>query len=333
MKKEKHPGWLLALAFTAIYFVWGTTYLANLFALQGIPPFIISCFRYLGAALFIGIWIKFKKLPLPRRGSLKVLCISGIVMLVGGSGLIVFAEQYLKSGYAAALVATEPLWFVLLDKKRWRYYFSNRLVLAGLVLGFSGITLFACFAPAGSAADGNLTHLIAGTLIVLTSAILWVCGTLYADRNIPAGSSNVTNTGVQLVAAGVAAGVIALAKGEWSTFSFGAVSFAAWAGWLYLLIMGSLVAFLAFMWLVTVQPPAIVSTHTFVNPVVAIAMGWLIAGEQVTCRQVIALIITFAGVILAQVGKSRFPKEGARFSGQEGGDVRKGDSAAAGEAL
>ena len=173
MKKEKHPpAWQLALAFTAIYFAWGTTYLANLFALQGLPPFIVSCFRYLGAAIFLAIWIKYKKMPLPSAGILKVLCISGIAMLVGGSGLIVFAEQYLKSGYAAALVATEPLWFVLLDKRRWRYYFSNRLVLSGLLLGFTGIALFACFAPARGAADGQMPHLIAGTLIVLVSTIL-----------------------------------------------------------------------------------------------------------------------------------------------------------------
>src|SRR3984885_300623 len=178
MKKRNPPGWLLTMAFIAIYFVWGTTYLANLFALKNIPPFIISCFRYLAAGFVLAVWIKWKKMPIPDKRSFKVLCISGVLMLVGGSGLIVFAEQYIKSGYAAALVATEPLWFVLFDRKRWRMYFSNWLVLSGLILGFAGITLFACFAPAGGAADGQLTHLIAGTLIVAVSAILWVCGTL-----------------------------------------------------------------------------------------------------------------------------------------------------------
>lgn len=305
MEKKRPSAWLLTAAFFAIYFVWGTTYLANLFALKGIPPFGISCFRYLAAGIVLMIWIKWKKIPSPDRRSLRVLIISGILMLVGGSGLIVFAEQYIKSGYAAALVATEPLWFVLFDRKRWALYFSNWLILSGLLLGFAGIALFAFFAPAGSAADGQLTHLVGGTLIVLLSAILWVCGTLYANAHIPEGGSNITKTGIQLLAAGIFSGVIALARGEWSTFSFSSVPIEAWGGLLYLVVMGSLVAYLAFTWLVTVQPPAIVSTHTFVNPVVAIVMGWLIAAEQVTNRQIIALIIAFAGVILAQLGKSR----------------------------
>jgi drug/metabolite transporter (DMT)-like permease len=309
MKNTRPPGWLLAIAFTAIYFVWGTTYLANLFALKSLPPFIISCFRYLGAGIVLAIWIKFKRLPLPNRRTIKVLCISGILMLVGGSGIIVFAEQYIKSGYAAALVATEPLWFVLFDRKRWRLYFSNWLVLSGLILGFAGITLFAVFAPAGSAADGNLVHLIMGTLMVSGSAILWVCGTLYADAHVPAGNSNITNTGIQLLAAGIFSGVIALARGEWSGFALGSVRMEAWAGWLYLVVMGSLVAYLAFTWLVTVQPPAIVSTHTFVNPVVAIVMGWLVADEHVTVKQIVALTIAFSGVVLAQIGKRRFSEE------------------------
>lgn len=305
MEKRRPPAWLLTAAFAAIYFVWGTTYLANLFALKGIPPFAVSCLRYLLAGLVILIWIKWRRTPLPDKRTMRVLGISGIIMLVGGSGLIVFAEQYIKSGYAAALVATEPLWFVLFDRKRWGLYFSNRLILSGLLLGFTGIALFAWFAPAGGAADGQWEHLVAGTLIVLLSAVLWVCGTLYANANIPAGGSNITNTGIQLLAAGIFSGLVALARGEWSSFSFTGISIEGWMGLLYLVVMGSLVAYLAFAWLVTVQPPAVVSTHTFVNPVVAIFMGWLIAGEQVSKRQMIALAIAFAGVVLTQLGKNR----------------------------
>src|SRR6201994_1918843 len=130
MKKTKKISWLVLAAFIAIYFVWGTTYLANLFALRRIPPFVISCLRYLTAGIVLLAWSLFKGLGLPKKSSYRVLCISGILMLIGGSGLIVFAEQYISSGYAAALVATEPLWFVFLDNKRWKLYFSSRLIFS-----------------------------------------------------------------------------------------------------------------------------------------------------------------------------------------------------------
>jgi drug/metabolite transporter (DMT)-like permease len=309
MKTGQPSRGLVIAAFIAIYFVWGTTYLANLFALQGLPPFIISCFRYVVAGLFLLAWAKGKRAPMPGRASVRVLCISGILMLIGGSGLIVYAEQYVNSGYAAVLVATEPLWFVLLDRKRWKQYFSNRMVLGGLVLGFIGIVLFACFAPPGKGPAADTTFVVGATIIVLISAVLWVSGTLYSSKRTAPGSSNVMNASIQLLAAGVFSGVVALVKGEWNGFSFAAVSLNGWGGLFYLIIMGSVVAYLAFTWLVTVQPPAIVSTHTFVNPLVAILTGWLIAGEQVTGKQAMGLALALAGVVLTQVGKNKFAAE------------------------
>jgi drug/metabolite transporter (DMT)-like permease len=306
MRKGHASRGLIIVAFIAIYFIWGTTYLANLFALEGIPPFIISCIRYLVASLILMAWAKAKRAPLPGWQSIRVLGISGILMLVGGSGLIVYAEQYVNSGYAAVLVATEPLWFVLLDRKRWQEYFSNRMVLGGLILGFIGIALFACLTPMDRSRSIDKTWMIVGTIIVLVSAILWVTGTLYSNRRKEVGSSNIMNTSIQLLAAGVFSGLVALVKGEWITFSFSAVPINAWGGLLYLIVLGSVLAYLAFTWLVTVQPPAIVSTHTFVNPVVAIFTGWLIAGEHITTKQSLGLVLAFAGVILTQVGKNKF---------------------------
>lgn len=308
MRKGHASQGLVIVAFVAIYFIWGTTYLANLFALEGIPPFIISCIRYLVAGLILMAWAKTRSAPLPGWKSIKVLCVSGILMLVGGSGLIVYAEQYVNSGYAAVLVATEPLWFVLLDRKRWQEYFSNRVVLGGLILGFIGIALFACLTPIDKSHPIDKTWVIVGTVIVLASAILWVLGTLYSNKRKEVGSSNIMNASIQLLAAGLFSGFVALAKGEWIGFSFSAVPVNAWSGLLYLIGLGSVLAYLAFTWLVTVQPPAIVSTHTFVNPLVAIFTGWLIAGEHVTSKQSIGLVLAFAGVILTQVGKNKKTK-------------------------
>lgn len=296
----------LILAFGAIYFVWGTTYLANLYALQAIPPFVISALRYLVAGLLLAALACRRGQAFPKKGSeIQALAISGIIMLVGGSGLVVVAEQYISSGATAVIVATEPLWFVLLDKARWRHYFGDKRIVAGLLIGFAGVALFAQFAPADASSQHQAGYQLVGTVLVLLSALLWVIGTLFAARRVPAGNYSLWYTTIQLLAAGLFAAVVALVNGEWQTFTLQAVSLPAWGGLVFLIIFGSLVAYLAFAWLITVQPPALVSTHTFVNPLVAVLVGWLVAGEQVSVGQGIALAIVLVGVVLSQLGKVR----------------------------
>lgn len=304
MNNLKNPSpLLLLLAFTAVYFVWGTTYLAIVYALKGFGPFTISALRYTAAGLILCGWIGLKKLSWPERGEWKVLIISGILMLSGGSGLVAVGEQYINSGFAAVIIATEPLFFVLLDRKRWAAYFSSKWIIIGLLSGFAGIVLFTHFAPARSSAVQS--HPLLGTLITLLSAVFWVLGALYASRKLPAKSDNLVNSTVQLLAAGLFSGLLAVGKGEWLTLSPAAVPGIAWAGLAYLVVMGSLVAYLAFTWLITVQPPAIVSTHTYVNPVIAILMGWLLASEQICFKQVIALVIIMTGVVITQLNKQK----------------------------
>lgn len=300
---------LLILAFLAIYFVWGTTYYANLLALESIPPFIFSCLRYLTAGIVLSAWAFFSKMAWPDKKTIWVLSVSGITMLVGGSGLVVYAEQYIGSGYAAVVVATEPLWFIVLDRKRWKQYFSNMKIIAGLVIGFAGIALFSWFTPGSQAGDAAANHKLIGTLIVLLSAILWVLGTLYASGRVKKESSNIVNSCVQLLAAGLFSGIIAVYQQEWIGFSLLHVSGRAWGGLAFAILFGSLIAYMAFNWLVRVQPPAIVSTHTYVNPVVAVFVGWLLASEQIIFKQVIALVIVLAGVILTQTSKAAISGE------------------------
>ncbi|MGN8068673.1 EamA family transporter [Mucilaginibacter sp. SG564] len=294
---------LLLLAFIAVYFIWGTTYLAIVYALKGFKPFTISALRYLTAGLILTIWVMIKKIGWPEKRDLKVLIISGILMLSGGSGLVVVGEQYINSGFAAVIVGTEPLFFVLLDRQRWSAYFSSKWIITGLLLGFAGIALFAHFAPAGSTLVQG--HPVIGTIITLLSAVSWVTGALYANRKLPAKSDNLVNSTVQLLAAGLFSGLVAFGKGEWFTLSPTTIPLSAWAGLAYLVIMGSLVAYLSFTWLITVQPPAIVSTHTYVNPVIAIVMGWLLAAEQISFKQIIALVIIMTGVIITQLNKQK----------------------------
>ena len=305
MNKAIAPRFWLVLAFIAIYFVWGTTYLANLFALKAIPPFIISALRYLMASLLLAVLASSKNQRFPQGKEIRDLSISGVLMLVGGSGLVVVAEQYITSGSAAVIVATEPLWFVLLDYPRWKLYFRDIKIIAGLLIGFVGIVLFAQFSPTSTPHEGQSADQLLGTVLVLAGAVFWVSGTLFASRRIKPGSYSLWHTTIQLGAAGLFSAFIALINGEWNSFDWQAVGPQAWGGLAFLILFGSLIAYLAFAWLVTVQPPAIVSTHTYINPLIAVLFGWLVAGEQVAGLQLIALVIVLAGVVLTQLSKTR----------------------------
>ncbi|GAB3901416.1 EamA family transporter [Larkinella knui] len=301
--------WLVA-AFIAVYFVWGTTYLANLYALKAMPPFIISALRYLAAGFLLATLAYGRKQEFPDWKEIRDLAISGILMLVGGSGLVVVAEQYITSGTTAVIVATEPLWFVLLDYPRWKLYFSDRKVIAGLLLGFVGILLFTRFTPVHTPQVAQSPNLVVGTVIVLAGSILWVIGTLFTSRRIKPGRYTLWHPTIQLLAAGLFSGLVAQVKGEWYAFDPQDVPLAAWGGLGFLILFGSLIAYLAFAWLVTVQPPALVSTHTYVNPLVAVFVGWLAVGEPIAGQQLIALAVVLTGVVLTQLSTMRAGAEG-----------------------
>jgi drug/metabolite transporter (DMT)-like permease len=305
-------GLILLLAFAAVYIIWGTTYLAMRFGMLGIPPFTLCLLRYAFVAIILLAWMGIKGLRFPSMKNTRVLTASGLLMLVGGTGLVVTAEQYINSGATATVIATEPLLFLILDRTGRRSY--SFLTLSGIVLGFAGTFLFSKFTSGhgdaiSSADSGDVWK---GTVMVLISAVFWVLGTLQSRRQTAAGHSPVASAAVQHIAGALGCLLIVLFRGEFSAFHPSQVHAAAWLGLGYLVIMGSLVAFMAFMWLVKVQPPAVVSTHTYVNPVVAVIAGWILAGETINFIQVLALVMVLVGVLLVQSPrrlrmKLRFP--------------------------
>jgi drug/metabolite transporter (DMT)-like permease len=294
---------LTILAFAAIYFIWGTTYLANIFGLQGMKPFILSSLRYAGASALLLVWCLIKRLALPSLRQLKVLAISGLLMLGGGAGFVVIGEQYISSGHTAVVIATEPLLFLLLDRQGWRSNFSNKWMLTGLLLGFTGIFLFSRYTTSTAATAGGALELIKGTALVLLSSIFWVSGTLYARRHQTEEGSPVVQAAVQHMAAALACSVIALSLGEWHSFTPSEIPSQAWGALTFLVVMGSLVAFIAFTWLVKIKPPAIVSTHAYVNPIVAVIIGCIIAKEQIGSMQILSLAMVLIGVLLTSIKK------------------------------
>jgi drug/metabolite transporter (DMT)-like permease len=298
MPNRKQNPVLIFLAFLAIYIIWGTTYLAILFGLEGFPPFLLSTIRFTVAGVLLLGWCLFKKQRLPSGKTLKVAIISGVIMLVGGSGLVTWAEQYVTSGQAAIVIATEPFLFILLDKKRWPLYFSQKSIIPGLLLGFSGVALFFLFAKSSHELQVSTSLKLTGYGVLFISGVLWVSGSLYSKTKRDETISNTVITSVQLIAAGVFSGLLSGLTGEVTSFSFVDVNTRAWGGLGYLIFMGSIVAYLAFTWLLTVRPPAQVSTHTYVNPVVAILMGWWIANEPLASMQLVGLGIILLGVLL-----------------------------------
>jgi drug/metabolite transporter (DMT)-like permease len=297
MKDKAVSPLLIAFAFFNIYIIWGSTYLAVAYGLKSFPPFILVSLRYLTAGLIMLAWCKLKGEKLPETKFMLRQALSGTLMLVGGTGMIAWAEQYISSGQAAILVATEPLMFLLVDRKRWSEYFSNKYILAGLVIGFTGIFLFLRL---GVAVVNPSPMATIASIVVLFSAMLWVFGSLIT-KDSKGKSSTVMNASIQLLAAGISSAIVAYCKREQVGFSFGEVTQQAWAGLIFLIVMGSLVAYLSFIWLISIKPPAIISTHTYVNPVVAVFLGWLLIHESVNIAQLLSLIVILAGILLVNV--------------------------------
>lgn len=296
--KAQHPV-IIVLAFIAIYIIWGTTYLAIIFGLKGFPPFILSSFRFFTAGILLFTWCRAKGERFPARGIVGACIVSGCLMLIGGSGLVTWGEKFVSSGQAAIIMATEPFLFILLDRKKWSYYFSNRLIITGLVIGFFGLVLF--FRSPGHATGLDNDMFLTANIVLIISAVLWVTGSLYAKNKLVSGDSNMMTTSLQLIAAGIGSAVITAFTTEWKYFSVKSISTSAWGGLIYLIVLGSLVAYLAFTWLISIRPPALVSTHTYINPVVAVVLGWMIADEQLSLWQIAGLVIILAGMLLTNL--------------------------------
>jgi drug/metabolite transporter (DMT)-like permease len=311
MVERKAPQWLIVLAFMAVYIVWGTTYLAVIYGLRGFPPFMLSALRYLMAAILLLGWCFIKKEKWPGWQMVRTCSISGLFMLVGGSGMVAWAEQYVTSGQAAIVIAAEPFIFLLADKKRWREYFSNRFIITGLLIGFTGIVLFFGGSDASATPAGDATMQWVGYGAILIGTVFWVAGALHAEGRLEKGVSNIVSSCIQLFAAGICSSLISGGTGEWGRIRFNEVPAQAWAGLFYLVIFGSLVAYMAFTWLITVRPPALVSTHTYVNPVVAVLVGWAFVNEQIGWMQLVAMVVILLGVLL-----TNFPSYKLSFNQQ-----------------
>ncbi len=293
---------LVVTAFAALYIIWGSTYLAILIAVKSIPPFLMAGSRFIIAGLILYTWCRIKGQPTPDIKSIGKISFSGILLLFVGNSGLVWVEQYLPSGFAAIVIATVPLWFVILDKRQWKFHFANKQIIVGLLIGFAGVlSLFT--GNSGLHFWENKLQLISFIVLVIGS-ISWATGSLYA-KYTPSNGSTGMKAAIQMLAAGVVSFITGVGSGELQQFAWSNVSTDAILAVLYLITFGSLIGYMSFVWLMTVRPPSLVGTYAYVNPVVAVFLGWLFANEEITWHQVIALIIILTGVIIVNLSKEK----------------------------
>lgn len=295
--------WLVPVAFANIYVIWGITFLAISFGLKGFPPFILSGLRFLTAGLLIFGYLFSKGEKADSLVNWRKNAITGILVLTGGTGLVGWGEQYVTASEAAIAIATGPFWFIAIDKRNWKYYFSDKLIIIGLLIGFAGLILFlrgSVHAATVHTAGRSLR--ITAFVVLALSSVAWVLGSLYSKNN-PANHSTFMNIAQQLITAGMAAFLIALFRNEWSGFSVASVPLSAWLGLLFLIFFGSIIAYLSYIWLLSVKPAALVSTHTYINPIVTVIAGWAVAKEWINGNQFLGLFIILFGVLLTNATK------------------------------
>lgn len=300
--------WTVILAFAAVYIIWGSTYLAIRLGIRDIPPFLLSAIRFLLAGIALLAWCLWKKEPMPSSKDIGRNALCGALMLFGGTVSVTWAEQYISSSLAAIIVTSLPFWFVLLDKKQWSYYFSNKLIIAGLLVGFVGVVLLMSFGHTDTADNISSSKKLAGSLVIVGGGIAWTIGSLYSKYN-PSQSSLLMNGSIQLLATGLFTGIISVAAAEPQKMDWSQVQFSSWMALLYLATMGSIVAYLSYLYLLKMRPAAQVSTYVYVNPAVALILGALIASEPIGWWQVISLLIILSGVLLVNM-----PKYSASFN-------------------
>jgi len=288
----------LVAAFAAVYVLWGSTYLAIRFGVETIPPFLMAGTRHLVAGLLLFLWTRLRREERPDARHWVTATFIGGLMLLGGNGLVTWAERRVPSGLAALIVASVPLWMALFDglQRRTR---PRSHVIAGLLVGLAGIVLLV--APGRFAGGGRVDLLGAGAL--LAAALSWSVGSLYS-RGARLPRAVLTATAMEMIGGGVLLWIAGLAFGEGSRLDVAAISPRSMLSLGYLIVFGSLLGFSAYVWLLHATTPARVSTYAYVNPVIAVLLGWALAGEALTLRialattgivGAVALIIRYGG--------------------------------------
>ncbi len=279
------------MALLALYIVWGSTYLAIRFAVETLPPFLHAGLRFLISGLILVIWRRAAGDAMPTRNQWKSLTIIGTLLLLGGNSLVAVAEQRIASGIAALIIGTVPLWLVVIETIRPGGVRPSWQALIGLIIGFGGIYLLV--GPTDFTSGLQFDAL--GTILLLIAAFLWSLGSIYS-RSADLPKSALMMTGGEMLAGSIPIFIVSLVFGEWKSFNIAQVSSESWLALLYLITFGSMVGFVAYIWLLQNAPISLVATYAYVNPLVAVLLGNWFAQEALTARILLGALIIIGSV-------------------------------------
>lgn len=287
------------VAFAAVYVLWGSTYLAIKYAVATIPPFVMGSARFIIAGLLLYAAARWRGAPAPDAREWRSAILTGVLMLAFGNGAVIWSEQTVPSSLVALIVATVPLWMVLIDWLRPRGVRPKPMMFVGLALGLLGI---AVLIGRGAVTDSGRVPL-GGALVLVGGSLSWALGSILTRRFGRPRNAFVFSA-LQMIAASVAFLIMALAFGDVRGFALAQVKPAAIAGFVYLIIFGSLIGYSAYVYLLGAVTPAKAATYAYVNPIIAVILGWAVAGEPIGARVVIAATVILAGVAIITTTQS-----------------------------
>jgi drug/metabolite transporter (DMT)-like permease len=300
------PTWKTLLAFAIIYFIWGSTFLAIRIGVREIPPFLFAAVRFLIAGFILLAWMVTRRESLPTGRQWVSAFAIALLIFVGDYGLLFWAEQRVPSGLAAVMMATIPAFMALSEIIFLR---TQRLTLRlafALLIGLAGVAVLV----SRSLNLGGAPLDRAGAIALIYASISWSVGSVLT-RQLPLPPSKVMSSGAQMFAGGILLVLTASALGEVHRFHPSSVSGEAWLSLLYLIVAGSIIAFTAYVWLIHHQSPTKVGTYAYVNPVVAVLLGYFLAGESLGTRTILGTLLVLVGVVVITTTPARQPAKEA----------------------
>lgn len=288
------------LALAAVYLIWGSTYYAIKVLVHTVPPFFVSGFRFIFAGLILLAWELLRGTSMPTGREWLTGTVTGIAMIVFGYGSVVWTSQFTPSAIIAIMVSAVPIWMTVLSLLNPSYANPKLRVYVGLIIGLIGVTIMVNPFDIGAESSIKLEH----AALILIGTLGWSLGSLYSAR-APRHKSMFMSIALQMTVGGFALCMVGVITGELNSLRLESFTWEAWVALFYLVIFGSLIAFSAYIYLLNNVAPSLAGTYAFVNPLVAMVIGSVLAGELLTARDLVAAAVILAGVVLITLGQSK----------------------------